>query len=67
MIFYVAEIVVDDDLHWSQLTYGDQEPEDALEQAARDARYDVGADLLQHLKIFGPFEFDADQPAARFS
>ncbi len=64
MIFYISEIVIDEDLHWSQLTYGDQSPEEALQQAADDARRDVGNDLLQYLKIYGPFQFDPDQPAA---
>lgn len=64
MMVYISEIVVDDDLHWSQLTYGDQSPDDALRQAATDARFDVGEALLPHLKIYGPFEFDPNRPAA---
>jgi len=66
MIFYISEIVIDEDVHWSQLTYGDQAPDEALQQAAEDAREDVGADLLPHLTVYGPFEFDPHRPAARW-
>lgn len=66
MIFYVSEIVLDEELYWSQMTYGDQSPDDALGQAAEDARRDVGDAFLEYLKIYGPFEFDPQQPAARW-
>lgn len=66
MMFYLSEIVLDEDLHWSQTTYGDQSPAEALAQAAEDARHDVGDELLQHLKIYGPFQFDPDRPASRW-
>ena len=64
MIFYLSEIVIGEECHWSQATYGDQSPDDALQQAAQDAGRDVGKNLLPHLKIYGPFEFEPGRPAA---
>lgn len=64
MKFHLAAIIIGKQCHWSQTIYGERSSDEVLRLTARDARIDVGDELLPHLKIYGPFAFETDQPVA---